>query len=73
MLDLFLHFVAQHGIIGDLVYLVVGKLLSERNNGGGFAGTGDCIDDHIFAIFEMIYDILLFFTRLHHRIEPNTK
>ena len=63
LVNLFFHFVPQHGIVGDLENLFVGEGVGDGQDGGGFARTRDGVDHDVLPRGHMIKNDLLFWTR----------
>lgn len=62
LIGFFFDFVAQHGVVSELYEFFGNHFCGDRENGGGFTGAGDGINDRIVAGFCIIKNNCLFFT-----------
>ena len=67
--DLVFDFQTQHFVVRKLQNAQVGKRLRQRQNGGGFAGSGAGFYDDVAASTDMVQDRLLFFTGFVHCLD----
>ncbi len=63
----FFDFAAQHRVVGELYEFFAGHFGGNRENGGGFAGTGNGIHNGIMPGFCIIKDDELLVTKSVHK------